>query len=126
MLGVCLANKKKIADTNIFISLDGTVVGSNATIALPEFKGDSFTTSDDLTSFYSSAILQHTPGFLTNLNVLGVNALDGSLTAAGKLAFGATNVATAGVGSVVGTAVADGVRGAIRAGKESRNVLYFF
>jgi len=111
-----------VADTNIFISLDGTVVGSNATIALPEFKGDSFTTSDDLTSFYSSAILQHTPGFLTNLNVLGVNALDGSLTAAGKLAFGATNVATAGVGSVVGTAVADGVRGAIRAGKESRNV----
>ena len=112
----------KIASTSIFVSYKGAVVTSEATVAVPEFKGNSFTTIDDLSTYYSNTVLKRIPGFLTNVNVLGTNVLDGSFASIGRVALGARSVTSAGVGSIVGTAVADGVKGAISAGKSARSV----
>jgi len=112
----------KVSRTSIFISYQGSVVDSSATITVPEFVGHSLTTSDDLSTHYTNAVLQRIPGILTNVNILGTNVVDGSFASVGKLALGAKSLAGSGVGSVVGIAAADGVKAAIAAGKSGRNV----
>jgi hypothetical protein len=110
----------KIAGTNLYVEYNDSIVDSHATIAVPEFHGDSFTTSDDLSTHYTNTVLKRIPGLLTNVNVLGTNVVDGTFANVGRVALGAGSAATAGVGSVVGTAVSDGVKGAINAGKSTR------
>jgi hypothetical protein len=112
----------KVVSTSIFVSYKGAIVASQATVAVPEFKGNSFTTIDDLSTYYSNTVLKRIPGFLANVEVLGSNVADGTFATIGRVALGASSVTTAGVGSIVGTAVADGVKGAISAGKSARNV----
>eukprot|EP00534_Pseudo-nitzschia_fraudulenta_P000639 CAMPEP_0201116588 /NCGR_PEP_ID=MMETSP0850-20130426/811_1 /ASSEMBLY_ACC=CAM_ASM_000622 /TAXON_ID=183588 /ORGANISM="Pseudo-nitzschia fraudulenta, Strain WWA7" /LENGTH=685 /DNA_ID=CAMNT_0047380695 /DNA_START=215 /DNA_END=2269 /DNA_ORIENTATION=- len=112
----------KVSRTCMFISYQGSVVDSNATITVPEFVGNSLTTSDDLSTHYTNAVLNRIPGILANVNILGTNVVDGSFASVGRLALGARSLAGSGVGSVVGTAAADGVKAAISAGKSGRNM----
>ena len=112
----------KVARTSMLISYQGSVVDSNATVSIPEFTGNSFTTSDDLSKYFINTVVGRIPGFLTNVNILGTNVVDSSFATVGRFALGASSMATAGVGSVVGTAAADGVKAAIAAGKTGRNV----
>jgi len=111
-----------IASSSLFISYKGRIVGSKGTIAMSEYNGDSFTTSDDLSSYYSNIVLKQIPGFLTNVYILKTNVVHGTLVTAGKAALGATSLATSGASSIVGTALLDGVKIAIREGKSARNV----
>ena len=122
--------KKKVVKTpfanitgfSLSIAYKGIVVASGATVAVPNFGGDAFTTSHDLTSYYTNVVLKRAPGFLTNAEVLGTNVIDSTFANAGRVAMlGTSSLAGAGFGSVVGTVVADGLKGAISAGKTSRN-----
>jgi len=112
----------KVARTSISISYQGSVVDGNATVAIPDFEGNALTTSNDLSTHYVNAVIQRIPDLLTNVNILGTNVVDGAFANMGKLALGARNVSTAGVGSVIGTATSDGVKAAIASGKSARNV----
>ena len=111
-----------ITGFSLSIAYKGIVVASGATVAVPNFGGDAFTTSHDLTSYYTNVVLKRAPGFLTNAEVLGTNVIDSTFANAGRVAMlGTSSLAGAGFGSVVGTVVADGLKGAISAGKTSRN-----
>jgi hypothetical protein len=111
-----------ITGFSLSIAYKGMVVASGATIAVPTFGGNAFTTSHDLTSYYTNVVLKRAPGFLTNAEVLGTNVIDSTFANAGRVAMlGTHSLAGAGFGSVVGTVVADGLKGAISAGKTSRN-----
>ena len=110
-----------ITGFSLSIAYKGIVVASGATVAVPNFGGDAFTTSHDLTSYYTNVVLKRAPGFLTNAEVLGTNVIDSTFANAGRVAMGTRSLAGAGFGSVVGTVVADGLKGAISAGKTSRN-----
>ncbi len=103
------------------ISFEGTIIASHAKIHIPLFNGDASTTTDDLKSHYSKIVLQRAPGFLTNTEFLGGNVVDSSFSHLGQLAVGASSLTGAGFGSVVGVAVSDGVKNAIRSGKVARN-----
>lgn len=136
-----------IAQIKVVIRLDTTLVGVNDTkLAIKPYKGNPNTTVYDVTNNYVKSCLSHAPDFISNAEVLGLNVLDSgakycsnqttppwlyllssraSFTASGLLgtwtalpvlgsAFGA------GAGVVAVTAV-DAVRGAVDAGKRSRN-----
>lgn len=112
----------KVARTSLSISYQGSVVDGNSTVSIPDFKGHSLTTSTDISNHYFDAVIQRIPGLLTNVNILGTNVVDGTFAAMGKMALGAKNVTTAGMGSVVGTVASDGLKAAIASGKSARNV----
>lgn len=111
----------KVDSFKLSISYEGQILASHAKIDVPPFVGDSFTTSQDLTSYYSNIVIQRVPGFLTNAEFLGGNIVDNTFSNAGRLVAGTKSLRGAGIGSVVGVAVSDGIKGAIVAGKKARN-----
>ena len=103
---------------DLSIQYHGKVLSSKSSMRLPPFEGDEETTSESIITHYVQSIQSRVPGFLTNLQFLGGNLVDVSVTSVAVVASGVG----LGVGSVAGIALADGVRAAIESGKKSRNV----
>eukprot|EP00978_Attheya_sp_CCMP212_P013083 scaffold32689_cov46-Attheya_sp.AAC.4 len=109
----------------LIISADFRIIAQKPTVLdIPSFEGDLDTTADDLVEYYSEQVLKKVPGMITKTEVFGANVVDTGLVTYGTyfMQVGAGGVA-AGLGAGIGVAVvvgADGLLGAIQAGKESR------
>jgi len=109
----------------LIISADFRIIAQKPTVLdIPPFEGDLDTTADDLVEYYSEQVLKKVPGMMTKTEVFGANVVDTGLVTYGTyfMQVGAGGVA-AGLGAGIGVAVvvgADGLLGAIQAGKESR------
>ena len=115
----------QIGSFHLSISYEGKILASQSNILVPSFNGDASTTTDIVMKHYTKVIMQRVPGFLTNAKFLGGNVVDSSLqnaVIATTRVAGSVSMASAGVGSVMGVAVADAVRASIVSGKKARNV----
>jgi len=113
-----------VSPLNLKISWQGKAVSVKDTeVSVKPFKGDANTTSEDLMNYYVGAILCRVPGFISNADVLGINVVNHAASTYGTwLGKGLFGGAWMGVGGgVAALAAVDGVKGAVRAGKTSRN-----
>jgi len=110
-----------IDEFSLSVSYQGAIVSSAANIAVPEFVGNSITTSEDVISHFSNIAIKRVPGFLSNAEVLGSNVVDGTMANLGRMAM-SKSVKGAAMGGILGTVASDSLKGAIKAGKSSRNV----
>jgi hypothetical protein len=113
-----------IADVNVSISLESSYkIGKvkDTKLVIKAFKGRSDTTMKDVVNYYTKACLSRVPDFISNAEVLGLNIVDST---AGMLStwagMGIMGSLGAGAGVAAITAV-DAVKGAVDAGKRSRN-----
>ena len=97
----------------------GTVVGSTTSINIPAFVGGPATTSADIIGHIKGSILAKVPSFIANAELFGESVVDKTAKGVGLLAMSSTMTGS-GFGSVAGIVAADGVRGAIAAGKTAR------
>lgn len=99
------------------LSYKGKVVSSKVNVKLSPYQGDHNCASDIIISHYMKQIQSRVPGFIANINVLGADVLDASMTSVATVA--AHN--NLGVGSVAGVVLADAIRAGINTGKKARN-----
>mmetsp|Transcript_9824 Transcript_9824/g.17850 ORF Transcript_9824/g.17850 Transcript_9824/m.17850 type:complete len:894 (-) Transcript_9824:48-2729(-) len=116
-----------IADLNVVIGLEAShKVGrvKDTSLVIKSFKGKAETTSKDLMNYYTKACLSRAPDFISNAEVLGLNIVDSTTglwaTWAGS-GLGLGSAFGAGTGVAAITAF-DAIKGAVDAGKRSRNV----
>eukprot|EP00934_Nitzschia_sp_Nitz4_P002295 Nitzschia sp. Nitz4//scaffold29_size155292//55484//58816//NITZ4_002652-RA/size155292-processed-gene-0.12-mRNA-1//1//CDS//3329546430//2295//frame0 len=87
---------------------------------IEQFSGTSTTTSNDLITHFVFHVLGRAPGFLTKVNVLGVNVFE--KTGLGTVLYaGASWIPFGAYLSVAGVAAYDGVQTIVQNGKEARN-----
>jgi hypothetical protein len=118
VISIPFANIDKFS---LSVAYQGAIVSSAANIAMPEFVGNSITTSEDIISHFSNIAMKRVPGFLSNAEFLGSNVVDGTMANFGRMAM-SKSVKGAAMGGILGTVASDSIRGAINAGKSSRNV----
>ena len=118
-----------IADLRLTIGVKGSydLVGiKETTMVIKGFRGKAITTSTDLINYYTARVLTRVPGFITNAEVLGLNVFDntaGLLSNFAGLASGGALGSALGAGAGVAAVTAvDAIKGAVDAGKRSRNV----
>lgn len=100
----------------------GLIAFKDTEVSVKPFKGDENTTSKELIDYYVGAILSRVPGFISNADVLGINIVDSAANTYGTwIGQGLFGAAMGWGGGVAAIAAVDGVKGAVRAGKTSRN-----
>jgi hypothetical protein len=108
---------------SLAICVQGAMLSSNAMIYVSPFIGNDNTSSAVLIGHYSETVCSQFPQFLSNVEFLGSNVAESSLSkmGMGAMAKSGAGVMSGGVGSVLGVASLDGIKGRIAAGKKSRN-----
>ncbi|KAL7526680.1 hypothetical protein ACHAXR_003013, partial [Thalassiosira sp. AJA248-18] len=115
----------KIANLKIVIGMVAShkIRVKDTAITIKAYEGKLETSSNDVIRFYTKACLSRAPDFISNAEVLGLNVVDStagllSTWAGAGLGFGSAFGAGTGVAAI--TAV-DAIKGAVDAGKRSRN-----
>lgn len=103
----------------VHVSFKGNVVETSTSINIPTFVGDSTTTTTEILDHFKASISKKVPSFIANVDILGESLVDRTAKSAGLLAMSKSLTGSA-VGSVSGLVAVDGIRGAIRAGKDAR------
>ena len=113
-----------VDELKLKLLVNGVVGMKESTQRIAAFKGNANTTSEDLISYYAKKVIAAAPGLISNAEVLGVGVTDTAVGHYGSV-FGATIMSGLGkaagpAGGILSIAAFDGVRNALKAGKQSR------
>jgi hypothetical protein len=103
----------KVGPMKLDVSVKGAIYVKDTKVYALRFNGNAATTSDDLINFYAKACLARVSSFVTNAEVFGFNIFDTT--------FGIMMNLCIPCGGVAAVGAVDSVKGAISAGKKSRN-----
>ena len=114
----------RVGQIDLDLCVKGIVLKSSAKINIPTFSGDRTTTKDNLIDYFSKYVTSRVPDFLCNVEFLGGKTADSTFSTVGMTAASRfdSGLIGGGIGSVVGAATLDGVKGRIAAGKKARGV----
>ena len=113
-----------VEELKLKLLVNGVVGMKESTQRIAPFKGNTNTTSEDLITYYAKKAIAAAPGLISNAEVMGVGVTDTAVGHYGSV-FGATLMSGLGkaagpAGGILSVAAFDGVRNALKAGKQSR------